>query len=798
MARFVLFAFVSLAAIWNFSSSGAPARSNAKSNSDPSFQGDVTPFLQQYCFSCHGNGKHKGNLTLDQFTDETKAAADHGTWEKVLKMIQSYEMPPENKPQPNPAEREKITRWIDRHVFDCDCDHPDPGRVTIRRLNRAEYNNTIRDLVGVDFQPSDDFPADDTGYGFDNIGDALSLPPVLLEKYLAAAQKVLNAALVLEPPKSVVKKYPIDLLEVGYNAKQKGDGWVHLNSIEEDDVVAQHEVLAAGEYVIRVRAYSHQDADGPVKLTFLVDQKPIEMVAVETNAGAAKVYQAKTAVLPGKHRFAVAVRRLKDGLTEKEASEVRAGIEQKGSVYVNDFELEGPLNAAAAELPATHRRIFTRRVEPGKEPETAREILKNFARRAFRRPTNDAEIERLVEFVRSAWKRGENFEQGVALGLQAILISPHFLFRGEWQPEPDNPKSVHPVNEYALASRLSYFLWSSMPDEELFREAEKKTLRQHLSAQVTRMLNDPKSGAFIDNFAGQWLQLRNLKLMTPDPWLFPEYDAELRDAMERETRMYFEYVLRQDRPVLEFLDSDYSFLNERLARYYGIPNVVGNEFRRVSVKGSHRGGVLTHASILTITSNATRTSPVKRGKWVLDNILGAPPPPPPPQVPDLNDSKEHKLTGSLRERMEQHRADPLCASCHARMDPLGFGMENFNAIGGWRGKDGTFGIDPSGKLVTGETFQGPDELKTILLRQKRDQFVRCLSEKLLIYALGRGTEYYDKCALEEITHAAAAKNFRFTAIIQAVVKSTPFQMRRGEKAKVEDAPRQVANFEAGN
>jgi hypothetical protein len=616
-----------------------------------SFQNQVQPLLNRYCYPCHGE-KKKGDLDLRIYTDETIASRDRHIFEKVLKNLQAHEMPPESKPQPTPAERDLITRWVSEFFFPCDCNHPDPGRVTIRRLNRAEYNNTIRDLAGVDFQPAADFPADDSGYGFDNIGDVLSLSPVLLEKYLAAAEKILVAA---------------------------------------------------------------------------------------------------------------DVRRLQS-------------IGQKSEIKGQKSE------------PANERL------------DSAREIIATFARRAFRRPVSDSEVGRYLKLFKSATAEGESFETSLKLALEAILVSPHFLFRGELQPDPNDPGRIHPVDEYALASRLSYFLWSSMPDEELFALAERGTLRRNLEKQVKRMLKDPKSTAFVQNFTGQWLQLRNLKLISLDPKQFPEFNDAMRVAMQRETELFFEAILREDRSVLEFLDANYTFLNERLAPLYGIRGIEGEQFRRVSLDALNpldadptmerqRGGLLTQASILTLTSNPTRTSPVKRGKWVLENILGAPPPPPPPDVPKLEEGKA-ALTGTLRQRMEQHRANPGCASCHTRMDPIGFGFENFDAIGRWRDHEEEVGIDASGELVSGETFNGPAQLKTILLNQKRDDFVRCLTEKVLTYALGRGMEYYDKCAVDQIARKLPKEHYRFSTLIVEVVKSTPFQMGRGEQAPAAVVARQ--------
>jgi len=610
---------------------------------------EIKPLFARYCYDCHGE-KKKGGLDLRVYTSEQTAAKDRAVFEKVLNNLQAHEMPPENKPQPAPPERELITRWVTEFFFPCDCQHPDPGRVTIRRLNRVEYNNTIRDLVGVDFQPAKDFPADDTGYGFDNIGDVLSLSPLLLEKYLAAAEKILDAAIVTE----------------------------------------------------------------------------------------------------------------------------------------------APTDASVSPLPETHRRIFIRQPTPQSREACAREIIGNFARRAFRRPVRSEELDRLVALFKTNDGEGGSFERSIRNTLQAVLVSPHFLFRGEWPDAPGGSSVVrgaYPIDDFALASRLSYFLWSSMPDEELFRLAERGRLRRNLAAHVRRMVRDPKSAALVENFAGQWLQLRNLDLAAPDAKLFPEFNEDLREAMRSETEMFFDFVLRNDRSLLELLDAKYSFLDARLAKLYGIEGVQGDGFRRVSFKGAQRGGLLTQASVLTITSNPTRTSPVKRGKWVLENILGTPPPPPPPNVPELKEGKDAVLQGTLRQRMEQHRKDPNCSSCHERMDPIGFGFENYDAIGTWREQDGGAAVDPSGKLVSGEAFNGPAELKQILLRQRRAEFVRTLTAKLLTYALGRGLEYYDKCALDEITSRVTRDGFKLSTLVLEIARSTPFQMSRGEPAAVAELAR---------
>ena len=608
----------------------ARAARNDSPNKTPrgSFEKDITPFLNDYCIRCHGGSKPKGKLALDSYKDESAVLKARGTWEAVAQRIRAREMPPPGKPQPPSEQIDRFLAWLDGRLSTHDCiGQMDPGRVTLRRLNRTEYNNTIRDLIGIDFKPADDFPADDVGYGFDNIGDVLSLPPLLLEKYLAAAEKII---------------------------------------------------------------------------------------------------------------------------------------------------------ARAWAVPVLRQRIMICQPVGKMDEECARRVLEGFARRAYRRPANPDELNRLVELVKLCVSQGDGFDKGMQLALEAILTSPHFLFRVERDPRPGGA-AAKPISEHELATRLSYFLWSSMPDEELFRQAQEGTLRKHIDGQVRRMLKDAKSRAFVENFASQWLQTRNLQKAAPNPAQFPDFDESLRTAMQRETDRFFESVLKEDRSILEFIDSDYTFLNERIARHYGVPDVKGNYFRRVNLTDHDRGGILTQASILTITSNPTRTSPVKRGKWIMENILGTPPPPPVPDAGPLDETREASLSGSLRKRMEQHRADPNCASCHQRMDPLGFSFENFDAVGAWRDRDGTFAVDASGVLPDGQSFRGPAELKKILLGRK-DDFCRCLTEKIMTYAVGRGMEPEDKCVLDRITRTAAADHYKLSRIVLETVKSEPFQMRRTRRA----------------
>jgi hypothetical protein len=601
---------------WSGSSAQTPP---ASKSSVPSYEREIAPLMQKYCMRCHSTDKKRGGIILDKETTDAAILKNRTLWERVGDNLRSGDMPPPGSAKPSAAEMDLLERWLNGVVFKDACTGPkDPGRVTLRRLNRAEYNNTIRDLVGVDFQPAKDFPADDVGYGFDNIGDVLSLPPLLMEKYLEAADQIIEKA------------------------------WA----------------------------------------------KP----------------------------------------------------------------------ALRAKMLPTN----------GKEKGAAAKNLKHFASRAWRRPVTEAEVNRLLLLTRVARDAGDAPDVGMRLALKAVLASPSFLFRVE-----ADPKETGPISPWELATRLSYFLWSSMPDEGLFQLAEQGKLREPgvLEAQVKRMLKDPKSTALADNFAMQWLNLRGLSAFSPDPRRFPGVNRGLLEDMAEESRQFFLHVKDSDASILDFLTGQYTFVNEALAKHYGLKDVRGKEFRKVSLADTPRAGVLTHASVLSVTSNPTRTSPVKRGKWILDNILGTPPPPAPPDVPELEEKGE--LRGSLREQMEQHRKDPGCASCHARMDPLGFGYENFDAVGRWRTRDGKHAIDPSGELPDGSKFKGPAELRTILLARK-DLFAKCFAEKMLTYALGRGTERSDRCFIEEIAKKVAANEYKFSVVVLEIVKSDPFQKRRAK------------------
>jgi hypothetical protein len=701
-------------------------------------------------------------LAFDGFKDESSAVDRRRDWERVAKQLEQEMMPPAGKPEPTDEERAILTRWIESRVLKIDCSKVDPGRVTIRRLNRAEYNNTIRDLLGLDIRPADEFPSDDVGYGFDHIGDVLSMPPVLFERYLAAAEKIAEAAILCPD----AERAPV-----------KTGGGKTLASV--GDAVLEMEYPRAGDYVLRVKCYADQAGPELAKMTVKFDDKEIKTIDVAGVESQPESYEFPLNVAAGKHKFTA--RFINDYYKPNDPDPTLRGDR---NLHIMQMEVQGPIGVLPDALPASHTRLITCRPADGADPTScARAILKPFVTRAFRRPATENEIERLSRLVAEVTKSGDSFERGVQVAVAAALVSPQFLFRIEVDAEPLNPQAVHPISEYELATRLSYFLWSSMPDDELFRLAHEGALRKegNLAAQVRRMLKAPKAAALVENFAMQWLQLRNLRLVSPDLKQFPDFNELLRTAMETETRMFFEAIVREDRNIFDLLDADFTFVNERLARHYGMPGIQGDQFQRVALTNPQRGGILGQASVLTVTSNPTRTSPVKRGKWILENLLNAPPPPPPANVPDLKEAGAgEKQVGTLRQQMELHRANPNCATCHEQMDALGFGLENFNPVGVWRDKDGDAEIDASGALPGGSSFKGPAELKAIL-KSRDAEFRRCLAEKLLVYAIGRGLEYYDKCTIDTIVRNTAANHDQFSALVLEIVNSDAFQKRRGKR-----------------
>jgi hypothetical protein len=732
------------------------------------FAKDIGPLFAKYCLDCHTGQESDGKLALDQL-DPNGGFKVRKSWQKVRDNLHSNLMPPADLPQPSSEERKKIVAWLDSHPLRIDCSGPvHPGRVTIRRLNRDEYNNTIRDLCGVDFKPAEDFPNDDVGYGFDNIGDVLSMPPILLEKYLAAAETVAQKAILTFDENSAQSR------------KEKG------RQLASNGEVVFESDFAPGTYILKARAAADQAGPDRAKMALKLDDKELEVFETRNRRrGDFRNYEHKLEIAQGRHRFAAAF--INDYYEPNNEDRRLRGDRNLDIEYL---EIVGPLGARPEQLPASHAQIIF--VEPSgeKSPEDcAREIFKRFASRAYRRPASDDEVARVMQIFSLAKGNGERFERCIQLGVQAILVSPSFLFRVEQEPGPNDPGGIRTLNEYELATRLSYFLWSSMPDSELLHLALEGKLRQNLDDQVRRMLKDPKSNALVQNFAGQWLQLRSLDIITPDVKRFPEWGKELREAMRHETELFFAHIMREDRSVLEFIDADYTFVNERLAKHYGLPDVTGSEFRKVSVPAEQRGGLLGQASILTVTSNPNRTSPVKRGKWILENLLAEPPPPAPPNVPPLEEvggrrRRRSEEEMSLRQKLEIHRSAAACASCHQLMDPLGFGLENYNAIGAWRTEDGKFPIDSTGVLPSGDEFKGVRDLRNIL--KKRDnEFRRCLAERLMTYALGRGLELDDECTLRAIAAEVGQKENKFSALVLAIVHSDQFQKRASVRSKME-------------
>jgi hypothetical protein len=734
------------------------------------FSKEVTPFLKKYCYRCHGPKRQEEGLELHKFTSTESMLAGRKKWESIFEMIELEAMPPEDaKPKPTAAERKQVLEWLEGKLFHLDCTGPrDPGRVTIRRLNRAEYNNTVRDLLGVDFRPADDFPSDDVGYGFDNIGDVLTVSPLLMEKYLDAAEEVAAATIAVVPAPRTVRYEGRDLGKSG-SADRRG-GIYGLPS--RGSVFKNYKFPVDGEYVIRIRAGGRIAKNVGPQMEVQLDGKKQKVFEVKADRRRMQPYELRLPVKAGGHKI--------EALFINDYYNAEKGEDR--NLYIGRFEIEGPFEAKLGELPESHKRLITAVPDIKQSPfEAARKVLRPFISRAFRRPAKPEEVDRYAKFVEQTIKQGESYEQGMRIAVAAALVSPHFLFRVEADRRPDDASRERKLNDYELASRLSYFLWSSMPDEELFELAAKFQLHKPdvLEKQIRRMLKDSKSQALVENFASQWLNLRSLDEVTPDPKQFPDFDERLRSDMRTETKLFFQAIMREDRSMLDLLDARFTFLNERLAKHYGIEGVKGDEFRRVDLSGVPRAGVLTHASVLTLTSNPTRTSPVKRGKWVLENILGTPPPEPPANVPELEAAQKAKPDATLREQLELHRQNPTCKSCHETMDSIGFGFENFDALGRWRDRAGSNTIDASGVLPGGGKFSGPLELVRVLKKNKR-QISRSVVEKMLTYALGRGLEYYDKCTVEEIAEAHAKAGYKFSALVLEIVKSEPFLRRRGD------------------
>jgi Protein of unknown function (DUF1588)/Protein of unknown function (DUF1587)/Protein of unknown function (DUF1585)/Protein of unknown function (DUF1592)/Protein of unknown function (DUF1595)/Planctomycete cytochrome C len=835
------------------------------------FREQVQPILANYCYGCHGDGEKKGDRTLDTFASDEALLGDIDLWSAVLKNVRGGLMPPAGEDRPTDEERKQIQAWIERDVFKIDPLNPDPGRVTLRRLNRNEYRNTIHDLMGVDYDTTANFPSDDTGYGFDNIADVLSMSPLLMEKYMQAAETIVAKAVPTVSKVVAEKEYPgklfhsedgkVDGHEMSFYAPSKVAHAIHV------DHAAKYHLIVDG----RVDGYYELDP-GRCTVAFYVDGVKRCEHEYDWRDDLAVTYEFDEDWEAGNHPMSLELKPL-------------VPIEQK--IHYLNFRIEkiriqGPLDEAYWVPAKNYDRFFPKGPPPADESaraDYARDVLRSFATRAYRRPVDDATVERLAAIAKATYELPDkSVEQGIAQAMVAVLASPRFLYRVE-DAVATSADDTHPaIDEYALASRLSYFFWSTMPDRELLELAGRGELRNNLAAQTKRLMDDSRSEALVKHFTGQWLQARDVETISIEPvaalgfqkefegvldkfrairerkraereaevakrakekeaeqqaksedseskspdssdaakseqkppadekpaadkkpaadeeevtlrtelgkfrTLREKFSDSLRASMRRETEMNFAYALHEDRSALELIDSDYTFLNEELAKYYDVPDVKGSEMRRVTLPAdSPRGGILTGGTMLIVTSNPTRTSPVKRGKFILDNILGQPVPPPPP-VPPLEASisaiTEHEPT--LREAEERHRKDPICASCHAHMDPLGLALENFNALGMWRDNEHDKAIDSSGQLVTGESFKTVRELKKVLVEQHRLDFYRCLTEKMLTYALGRGLEYYDEYTVDQIVEQLDQHEGRLSVLINGIVESAPFQRRRAD------------------
>lgn len=752
------------------------------------FHKKIEPLLQDYCYDCHGDGADKGDITLDEYASTSALLKDRKVWLRIWENLRTEMMPPPKKKfQPTPDERKELVSWIEKRIFSLDPENPDPGRVTIRRMNREEYQNTIGDVVGVRFNTDENFPPDDTGFGFDTIGDVLTISPLLMEKYLNAAGEIAMLALPLEAG----KPKPIEI-DAG-NFRDRG-GSQTARFMEADiaqTVGAKSRMDAGGQYSLEI-SYSLESEQGrpkgqTAKWRIVVDGKELREIEIDSDKPSRDTFVMNLELTKGEHQFEFSI-----VPGEKGEGDGTAGV-RISKFRLNRLGTEGHWNL----YPESYQRIFVNGLPPADKDEQAvymREIVESFALRTFRRPPREKMVDQITALaLEKSRGEGASFADGVRLAVTATLTSPSFLFRSEVQAEPDNPGKVVPIDEYALASRLSYFLWSSAPDKALLDLASKGKLRENLRGQVDRMLAQAKADRMVENFVGQWLQARDLSGLSIDVRRILRernsknaakiFNSGTRRDMKTETEEFFQHVLLQNRPILELLNANYSFLNENLAKFYGVPGVKGNEFRKVefdkNVRG--RGGLLGQGTFLIVTSQSTRTSPVKRGLFVLDNILGTPAPPAPPNVPELEDTEKKLEEGAtMRQLMEGHREKALCASCHERMDPIGLALENFNALGQWRDEADGEEIDSAGKLVTGEKFTNVMELKTILATSRKQDFYRCLTEKMLTYAIGRGVEYYDAPTIEAMIAQLLKEGGGMKDLIYAVTESVPFQKRRGD------------------
>ena len=785
-------------------------------------QGNETDLLEstvrRYCVTCHNDRLRTAEFSLDG-VDLSDLGGHAEEWEKVINKLRTRTMPPVGRPRPDIETYDALASWLESELDQYAAERPNPGRTeAFHRLNRAEYANAIRDLLVIDVDVNELLPADDIDqYGFDNMADVLTVSPALMERYLSAARKIGRLALGEEPLGPATETYSVNILNVQDDrmgddvpfGSRGGLGIRHYFPVDGEYDLA---VTLHRNYVNYVRGMGSRHElevrlDGELVRSFTFGGEEPDVTQAPASYGGNQFgdpeweeymlyadanMRVRFPATAGPHVVSVTfVRRFTEpeGVLQPRQSSFAVAVNEMrdGNAAVDKVAIGGPYVSHGPGDTPSRRAIFSCQPATNSnsdEEHCAQEILSGLARRAYRRPLEEFDLSTLMNFYRMG-RSDASFDAGIQLALERLLISPDFLFRVERDPIDSDPGTIYALTDLEIASRLSYFLWSSGPDDELLVLAERSRLNdpEILEQQVMRMLADPRATALVQNFAGQWLYLRNLRGAVPDPLVFPEFDENLREAFAKETEMFVESLLREDTSVLDLLGADYTFVNERLARHYGIPGIYGSHFRRVSLDpdmAERRGGIFGHGSLLTVTSYPNRTSPVLRGKWVLTNILGTPPPAPPADIPDLPDRGENGEAATVRDRLARHRESPACSVCHAPMDPLGLALENYDAVGHWRTTgEAELPIDSSGNLPDGTVFEGPMGLRTLLL-ERRDQFVGTFTEKLLAYALGRGPEYYDRPTVRAITRAAASDNYRWSSIIVGIVQSTPFRMRRSE------------------
>lgn len=760
----------------------------------PRLDGEVAPFrevIDQYCVSCHSSAAKTAGLDLESLAVDS-VASDTQAWEHVVRKLRGRQMPPVGMPKPDEAEYRAALVSLTSQLDALAASNPNPGRTpTFRRLNRTEYRNAIRDLLALEVNVDNLLPSDEASHGFDNI-TVSDLPPLLLERYVSAAEKISRLAVgrVGRLPDAVTVRLPPDLTQER-----------HIPGLPigtRGGAVVPHTFPVDGEYEISARLARdrNEDIEGltrPHQMEFLVDRERVALLEVkppprgDDHRNSDRHLRARLNLKAGPHEIGATFLKDSSFLMETQRKPYQARFNfyrhRRAQPAIYSITITGPYASSGPGNAPSRKRIFVCRPESkGGEEECAEKIVRSLATHAYRRPVSAADVKGPMGFFRQALAEtsgAEAFDAAIERALAAVLVSPNFLFRIERDPPGVESEAPYRVSDLELASRLSFFLWSSLPDGPLRESAAQGRLRDPgvLEGHVRRMLADSRAASLVDNFSAQWLHLRNLDSVRPDMRIFPDFDDNLRQAFRRETELLLEDVIRQDRSVLDLLRSEHTFVNERLAKHYGIPHVYGTRFRRVDLApDSVRGGLLRHGSILTVTSYATRTSPVIRGKWILENVLGMPPPPPPADVPELKDTTiSGKL--SVRERLAEHRANPACASCHNPMDPLGFALENYDAVGRWRTVDGGETIDPSGELADGTRIAGVSDLEQALL-DRPELFASALAEKLLTFALGRGVEHYDAPAVRRVVSNAREHNFRFSSLILGIASSTPFQMRR--------------------